>query len=65
MKDFFGNKLEIGDTVAFEEPNYRNLIAGTILAFTPQKVRLEYFVKSIKRNTTFLTRPQDVVKKLN
>lgn len=40
MKDFFGQELAIGDFVAFEEPKYRNLMLGIVVAFTPKKVRL-------------------------
>ena len=42
MNDVFGNKLEIGDTVAFNRPRYRNMITGTVLAFTPKQMRVEY-----------------------
>lgn len=43
MKDVFGNELSVGDTVAFYAPGYRSMIKGTVIAFTPKQVRVEYF----------------------
>ncbi len=63
MRDFFGNDLKVGDEVAFCEPGYRNLITGKILNFTPQKVRVQYFAMD-KRNTTYLSEPNFLVKKI-
>jgi hypothetical protein len=40
--DFFGQTLYIGDTVAFYAPGYRQFCQGTVIAFTPKKVRVEY-----------------------
>ena len=42
MKDFLDNDLIVGDEVVFMCPNYRFLIKGTIVDFTPQKIRIEY-----------------------
>lgn len=42
MKDFLGNDLEIGDTVVLTAPSYRMFTKAKIIAFTPQKVRVEY-----------------------
>ena len=42
MKDVFGNELAIGDTVAFYAPGYRDMVTGTIIAFTPKQVRVEF-----------------------
>ena len=43
MKDYLGNELEIGDHVVGVLPGYREFVKGVIYAFTPQKVRIEYF----------------------
>jgi hypothetical protein len=43
VKDFFGVVLNIRDTIAFNPPSYKGLTKGTILAFTPQKVKIKYF----------------------
>jgi len=42
MEDFLGERLEIGDTVIFFEPGYRNFTKGKIIKFTPQKVKVEW-----------------------
>ena len=42
MKDIFGHELNKGDVVAFINPDYRDLVWGIILSFTPQKVRIGY-----------------------
>lgn len=42
MKDFLGNNLELGDEVVFTAPKYRMFAKGNIIAFTKNKVRVEY-----------------------
>jgi len=42
MKDYFDNQLNLGDEVAFYAPGYRQYTTGTIIAFTPKQVRVEY-----------------------
>lgn len=42
MKDFFNQPLNIGDEVAAIEPDYRNLITGTIISFAPKSMLIEY-----------------------
>ena len=41
-KDFFGEVLEVGDTVAFVAPGYRHLAKGTITKFTEKMVFISY-----------------------
>lgn len=41
MKDFLGNTLEVGDTVVYILPQYRELGKGKILRFTDKFVILE------------------------
>jgi predicted metal-dependent hydrolase len=41
-KDFFGNKLSIGDTVAFMEIKYRSLMIGKIVSITEKTVLIEH-----------------------
>ena len=38
MNDFWGNKLSVGDEVALEAKNYRNIVKGVVIGFTPQQV---------------------------
>jgi hypothetical protein len=64
VRDYFGNELAVGDTVAFCEPGYRNLITGQILNFTPQKVRVKYLSMGIGLTpTTYLGEPNFFIKK--
>lgn len=42
MKDFNGNILEVGDTVAFLEPRYRHMVEGRVHSFTKKMIRVEY-----------------------
>jgi hypothetical protein len=49
MRDFLGNELEIGDEVIGVLPNYREFVRGFVIAFTPQRVRIEYQTGIFKR----------------
>jgi hypothetical protein len=40
MKDFLLRKLEVGDSVIFITPGYRDYTLGRVDSFTPQKVRV-------------------------
>jgi hypothetical protein len=42
MKDFNNNPLALGDYVAFLEPNYRHMVQGRIVGFTPKQIRIEF-----------------------
>ena len=42
MKDIFGQELEVGNVVAFNPPNYKGLVTGQILKFSPKMVSVEY-----------------------
>lgn len=43
MKDFFGNDIRVGDTVALIPNHYRSLVEGKVISLTPKQVRIEYF----------------------
>jgi hypothetical protein len=62
IKDFFGVVINIGDIIAFNPPSYKGLTQGTILAFTPQKVKIKYFHQGECETYMF---HRDVVKKNN
>jgi hypothetical protein len=66
MNDFQGKPLALGDQVAFPRPNYRGLTLGTVVAFTPKKIRLEYVntwnYGKPGHTEYFLTNPCDVAK---
>lgn len=68
MKDFFGNELNVGDTVAFYAPGYRMFTTGEVLEFTPKQVRVGYvntwnFGKDGKK-MTYLGYPNMFIKKV-
>lgn len=42
MFDFVGEELHVGDWVIMMVPNYRMLVKGQVLSFTPKKVRVKY-----------------------
>ena len=50
MRDYLGNELEIGDEVIGVLPNYREFVRGFVIAFTPQRVRIQ-FQKGISGRT--------------
>lgn len=41
MKDFNGVELREGDTVAYLPPNYRHLIKGMVVGFTPKMIAIQ------------------------
>ena len=43
MKDFNGNALKEGDSVAYLPPNYRHLVKGMVVGFTPKGVVIERY----------------------
>lgn len=61
MKDFLGNTLEVGDEVVFMRLNYRDLMKGKVVAFTPKNVRLGWKSKTYGEETC-IQDPRQVVK---
>lgn len=57
-RDFIGNELAIGDSVAVMVPDYRSFVVGRIYAETPQGFRVVYI------NTWNYPYKNGVVKKL-
>lgn len=64
MKDFIGQPLEVGDTVAFSNLSYRNLERGIIDSFTPKMIRIKYTDRRYggKSEAFYLAEPRIVVK---
>ena len=54
MKDFFGQQLEIGDSVGVLLKGYRHLVNAKVIQFTPQKVRVEYKQREHLYSETYL-----------
>lgn len=67
MKDYFGNELHIDDEVAFYAPDYRRFATGTVVDFTPQKVRVKYMntwnFPSKGQEETYLAYPNMLIRK--
>jgi hypothetical protein len=42
MIDFDKQPLAVGDLVAFLPPNYRHMIKGRVIGFTPKMIRIEH-----------------------
>ena len=65
MKDFFGNTLEVGDTVAFNHPGYKFLTSGVVVKINVVQVRIEYIPYWMKDGVQQTNEsPKNTVKKL-
>jgi hypothetical protein len=42
MKDFNKNELAVGDFVAMLPPNYRHMVQGRVVGFTPKQIKIEW-----------------------
>jgi hypothetical protein len=70
MKDRFGTEIILNDIVACNTPRYRGLCLGTVIAFTPQKVKIQYnntwnYGATGGHIETYLTEPINVVVNIN
>lgn len=64
MKDFLGQELQIGDEVIFSPKHYKySLVIGKIVAFTPQKIRVEYKFSYENYTHDYLMEPAQLIKK--
>ena len=63
MNDFFGQPLAVGDEVAFMCPQYRYMIRGKIVKFTPQMIFINYKTRLCTYEQTFRATPNQVIKK--
>jgi hypothetical protein len=48
--DYLEQRLEVGDTVVFQELHYRHFVIGIIEGITEQKVKIQY--ASVKKGFT-------------
>ena len=65
MKDFFGQEIKMGDSVALTPHGYKDLVMGTVIDFTPQKVRVSYMRThnfGVQREDSILRDPSNLVK---
>ena len=65
MKDFNGNELVEGDFVAFLEPNFRHMIRGRVVGFTPKSIRIEYLSYYNRRSGYSIQERADVCNRLD
>ncbi len=42
LTDFFGIEIKLGDTVAFMQIKYRNLLSGTVVKLAPKSVLISH-----------------------
>lgn len=61
-KDFFGNEIKVGDTVAFMQTNYRSLRLGTVKSLTPKMVNIEHKPTNVRSTETRQEHSQVIVK---
>jgi hypothetical protein len=62
-KDFFGNEIKIGDTVAFMQIGYRRLKNGVIKKITEKMVFIEHERFNVGGTETKQEHNQVIVKK--
>lgn len=62
-KDFFGNEILIGDTVAFMQKGYRTLRTGVVDRITPQMVFIKHQQFNVGGTETKQEHNQVIVKR--
>jgi FKBP-type peptidyl-prolyl cis-trans isomerase 2 len=61
--DYFGNEIQVGDTVAFMQTNYRNLMSGVISSITEKNVIIDHEPTNVGKTQTKQFHNQVIVKK--
>jgi peroxiredoxin len=62
-KDFFGNEITVGDTVAFMQTGYRSLRSGTVKSITEKTVLISHKETNVCSTETRQFHSQVIVKK--
>jgi peroxiredoxin len=62
-KDFFGNEIKVGDTVAFMQTGYRSLRSGTVKSITEKTVLISHKETNVCSTETRQFHSQVIVKK--
>ena len=60
--DYFGNEIRIGDTVAFMQTGYRQLMKGTVSRITEQNVIIDHEMTNVGKTQTKQLHNQVIVK---
>jgi hypothetical protein len=61
--DYFGNEIKIGDTVAFMQTGYRQLMSGSINSITEKNVIIDHERTNVGKTRTKQFHNQVIVKK--
>lgn len=51
MKDYFGNQVNEGDTVAMIAPQYRHFAMGKVIKVTAKRAQIEFSNEKYRGNT--------------
>lgn len=62
-KDFFGNELNVGDTVAFMQTGYRQMMIGVVEKITNSTLIIQHEKTNIGKTSTKQTSDQVFLKK--
>lgn len=61
--DYFGNEIKIGDTVAFMQLGYRQLMNGIVSKITDKNIIIEHEKTNVGKTQTKQFHNQVIVKK--
>jgi hypothetical protein len=61
--DYFGNEIKVGDTVAFMQIGYRNLMMGTVSSISQYMVTIDHERTNTGKTQTKQNHSQVIVKK--
>lgn len=62
-KDYFGQEINIGNTVAFMQTGYRCLMSGTVKSITDKNLMIEHPRTNVGKTLTKQLHEQVIVKK--
>lgn len=61
--DYFGNEIKIGDTAAFMQTGYRQLMQGVVIKITDCNVIIEHERTNVGKTQTKQLHNQIIIKK--
>ncbi len=64
MKDYFGNIVKKGDTVALIAPNYRHFSTGKVIKVTPKRVLVRFSESGCSLHTDLLQSEEQIIKRM-
>ena len=63
VKDFFGNEINVGDTVAFMQTGYRQMMIGVVEKITNSTLIIQHEITNVGKTSTKQTSNQVFLKK--